>query len=152
MDNSATLTEASAGAGVTLPSRTGCSGYTFAGWTKTWVAPQSSWTTTAPTIIPAGSYTPAADENLYPVYTKTEGGGSSTITFTPGTETGSTSVTKSGVTCTMTTMDNASYYKIYANASGTFSVASGNITAISFTFLVILSIVLSKSPLIISPL
>lgn len=133
MDNSATLTEASAGAGVTLPSRTGCSGYTFAGWTKTWVAPQSSWTTTAPTIIPAGSYTPAADENLYPVYTKTEGGGSSTITFTPGTETGSTSVTKSGVTCTMTTMDNASYYQIYANASGTFSVASGNITAISFT-------------------
>ena len=75
MDNGATITEVSAGAGVTLPSRAGCTGYTFAGWTKTWVAPQSSWTTTAPTIIPAGSYTPTADENLYPVYTKTEGGG-----------------------------------------------------------------------------
>ena len=132
-DNDETLTQASAGAGVTLPTRTGCAGYTFAGWTKTWVAPQSSWTTTAPTIIPAGSYTPTANENLYPVYTKTESGGSSTITFTPGTETGSTSVTKSGVTCTMSTMNNASYYQIYANASGTFSVASGNITAISFT-------------------
>ena len=75
MDNSETRTEVSAGAGVTLPSREGCAGYTFAGWTKTWVAPQSSWTTTAPTIIPAGSYTPTANENLYPVYTKEEGGG-----------------------------------------------------------------------------
>lgn len=73
-DNDETLTQASAGAAVTLPSRTGCTGYTFAGWTKTWVAPQESWTTTAPTIIPAGSYTPSADENLYPVYTKTEAG------------------------------------------------------------------------------
>lgn len=76
MDDGDTRTQASAGAGVTLPSRAGCTGYTFAGWTKTWVAPQSSWTTTAPTIIPAGSYTPSANENLYPVYTKTEGGGS----------------------------------------------------------------------------
>ena len=74
MDNSATLTEESAGAGVTLPSRDGCEGYTFAGWTKTWTAVQSSWTPTAPEIIPAGAYTPAADENLYPVYTKTESG------------------------------------------------------------------------------
>ncbi len=74
-DDNSTYTQASYGASVTLPSRTGCTGYTFAGWTKTWVAPQSSWTTTAPTIIPAGSYTPSADENLYPVYTKTEGGG-----------------------------------------------------------------------------
>ncbi len=74
MDDSDTRTQASYGASVTLPSRTGCSGYTFAGWTKSWVAEQSSWTSTAPTIIDAGSYTPAADENLYPVYTKTESG------------------------------------------------------------------------------
>ena len=73
-DNEATLTQASYDASVTLPTRTGCTGYTFAGWTKTWVAPQSLWTTTAPTIIPAGSYTPTANENLYPVYTKTESG------------------------------------------------------------------------------
>ena len=74
-DDNSTLTQASAGASMTLPSRTGCAGYTFAGWTKSWVAPQESWTTTAPTIIPAGNYTPTANENLYPVYTKEEGGG-----------------------------------------------------------------------------
>ena len=74
-DDGDTRTQASAGASVTLPSREGCAGYTFAGWTKTWVTDQTEWTTTAPTIIPAGSYTPAADENLYPVYTKEEGGG-----------------------------------------------------------------------------
>lgn len=133
-DDDDTRTQASAGASVTLPVRAGCAGYTFAGWTKTWVTDQTEWTTTAPTIIPAGSYTPTANENLYPVYTKEEGGGgSSTVTFTPGTDKGETSITKNGVTCTMSTMNNASYYQIYANASGTFSVASGNITAISFT-------------------
>ena len=55
------------------------------------------------------------------------------VTFTPGTDTGATSVTKSGVTATMTTMNNNSYYQIYANQSATFSVASGNITKIEFT-------------------
>lgn len=74
-DDGDTRTQASAGASVILPVRAGCAGYTFAGWTKTWDAPQSSWTTTAPTIIPAGSYTPEGNENLYPVYTKEEGGG-----------------------------------------------------------------------------
>ena len=74
MDDGDTRTQASAGAAVTLPSRTGCTGYTFAGWTKSWGTAQTTWTTTAPTIIPAGSYTPSADENLYPVYTKTESG------------------------------------------------------------------------------
>ena len=74
-DDGDTRTQTSAGASVTLPSRDGCAGYTFAGWTKTWVTDQTEWTTTAPTIIPAGSYTPTANENLYPVYTKEEGGG-----------------------------------------------------------------------------
>ena len=55
------------------------------------------------------------------------------VTFTPGTDTGTTSVTKEGVTATMTTMDNSSYYQIYANQSGTFTVSSGNITKIEFT-------------------
>ncbi len=133
MDTGETLTESSAGAGVTLPSRAGCTGYTFAGWTASWNTAQTTWTTTAPTIINAGAYSPTSDISLYPVYTKTEGGGSNTVTFTPGTETGATSVTKSGVTCTMTTMNNASYYQIYADQSGTISVSSGNITGISFT-------------------
>ena len=82
MDDGDTHTQASYGAAVTLPSRAGCSGYTFAGWTKSWVTAQTSWTTTAPTIIPAGSYTPTVNENLYPVYTKTESGGSSSYVLT----------------------------------------------------------------------
>ena len=71
MDDSDTRTQASYGAAVTLPSRAGCSGYTFAGWSTTYNA---NWTTTVPTIISAGSYTPTDNINLYPVYTKTEGG------------------------------------------------------------------------------
>ena len=55
------------------------------------------------------------------------------VTFTPGTDTGATSVTKSGVTCTLTTMNNSEYYQIYGNQSGTFSISSGNITKIEFT-------------------
>ena len=66
------VTQASYGAEVTLPSREGIGDYTFAGWSETNVAVE---TTTAPTIIPAGSYTPTANITLYPVYTRTEGGG-----------------------------------------------------------------------------
>ena len=53
--------------------------------------------------------------------------------FTPGTDTGATSVTKGDITATMTTMNNASYYQIYASQSGTFSSANGNITKIEFS-------------------
>ena len=70
-DDNSTLIQSTAGGSVTLPSREGCDGYEFVGWTKTWTSDQTSWTTTAPTIIPDGSYTPTANENLYPVYTKT---------------------------------------------------------------------------------
>ena len=94
-DDNSTLTQVSYGATVTLPTRTGCTGYTFAGWTKTWGTAQTEWTTTAPTIIPAGSYTPSANENLYPVYTKTEGGGTTetTVTETFTNQTSHSSVT-----------------------------------------------------------
>ena len=79
-DNDTQLTQAAWGTSIYLPERAGCEGSFFAGWTKTWVAEQSSWTTTAPTIIPAGEYTPSSNENLYPVYTKTEtGSGTSTV-------------------------------------------------------------------------
>ena len=113
-DDNTTITQASYDAAVTLPSRTGCDGYTFAGWTKTWTAPQESWTTTAPTIIPAGSYTPTADENLYPVYTKAEGGG------------GSATLTKLGSTYEPTVGDNLvivepnGSYALYQETSGTY--------------------------------
>lgn len=75
-DNNSSLTQETGGASVTLPSRANCTskGYTFAGWTKSWTSTITEATTTAPTIIPAGSYTPEGDENLYPVYTKTEDG------------------------------------------------------------------------------
>ena len=71
-DDSSTLTEDFNGAGVTLPTRSGIGSYEFAGWSETNMA---SETTVAPTIIPAGDYTPAANITLYPVYSKTVGGG-----------------------------------------------------------------------------
>ena len=59
--------------------------------------------------------------------------GSSTVTFTPGTDKGETTVTKDGITVTMTTMNNDSYYQVYANQSMTVSSTSYTITGISFT-------------------
>ena len=56
----------------------------------------------------------------------------SSVTFTPGTDVGATSVTKNGITASMTTMNNASYYQIYANESGTFTSTIGNISKIEF--------------------
>jgi len=75
-DDDTELEQATAGAAVTLPSRSDCpsQGFTFAGWTKSWTSAQTVWTTTAPDIIDAGSYTPQANENLYPVYTKEDSG------------------------------------------------------------------------------
>ena len=149
-DDETGLTQASAGASVTLPSRAGCAGYTFAGWTKTWVAPQSSWTTTAPTIIPAGSYTPTANENLYPVYTKTEGGGTTptnkSITFGTSYASNQSSLQSvtiyTGITATATngTSTNPTYYttspgtwRIYKGSELTISSSIGKITSIVFT-------------------
>ena len=76
------VTEASAGAGVTLPTPTlNCGDWTFAGWAE---ASVSTETTEEPTLIPAGAYSPTSDITLYAVYQRTEttsgggGGGSST--------------------------------------------------------------------------
>lgn len=77
-----------------------------------------------------------ANADYYAIYADVAGsgsGGSTKVTFTPGTDTGTTSVTKSGVTCTMSTMNNTSYYQIYANGTGTFSSTAGDITKIEFT-------------------
>lgn len=157
MDNGATITEASVGAGVTLPSRAGCAGYTFAGWTKSWATAQTTWTTTEPTIIPAGSYTPTANENLYPVYTKTEGGGTTTVTkvysgantadvqFSTGSNNSSNSlVNNTGYTAgnvnvkfAVTSGTNYSYYdgsvvRYYANNTITITPNSVTITKVQF--------------------
>ena len=126
MDDNTTLTQSSAGESVDLPSRDGCDGYTFAGWTKSWNDPQTSWTTTAPTIIPAGSYTPTANESLYPVYTKTEGG-----TPVPATLTASYT-SNSGWTAT--NCGGSSYWVLKNDASITSPVISDLSTVTSITF------------------
>lgn len=111
------------------PDPTVCEGYTFVGW---WTTTLSETNTTTHTWVTDFTVTGAQD--YYAVYKHNEGGsGSSTVTFTPGTDTGASSITKDGVTCSMSKMDNASYYQIYASSTGTFSVASGNITSIAIT-------------------
>ena len=71
----ADITEASAGAGITLPAgpTPTCSadGWTFAGWAAEAVA---SETTSAPTLL-SGKYNPTDDVTLYAVYKRTEEGG-----------------------------------------------------------------------------
>ena len=71
----ASVTEASAGAGVTLPTPTlnGCGEWTFAGWKTT--SAVTTETTTKPTLIPAGTYKPTTNITLSAVYQRTEGGG-----------------------------------------------------------------------------
>lgn len=69
------MTENSPGVGVTLPTRSAIGSYEFAGWSATNVSLE---TTTAPTIIEAGTYYPTANITLYPVYTKTIGSGTTT--------------------------------------------------------------------------
>ncbi|MEE0950743.1 MAG: InlB B-repeat-containing protein [Paludibacteraceae bacterium] len=77
------LEEPNAGDGVTLPTPTLSSacqleGWTFAGWKTT--SAVATETTTKPTLIAAGTYSPTSDITLYAVYQRTEesaGGGSS---------------------------------------------------------------------------
>lgn len=125
-DDNSTLTQSTAGGSVTLPSREGCGGYKFVGWTKSWSVAQTTWTTTAPTIIPDGSYTPTANESLYPVYTKTEGG-----TPVPATLTASYT-SYSGWTAT--NCGGSSYWVLKDGASITSPVISDLSTVTSITF------------------
>ena len=62
------------GASVDLPTPTldGCDEWSFAGWKTT--SAVTTETTTEPTLIPAGAYSPTSDITLYAVYQKTEGG------------------------------------------------------------------------------
>lgn len=67
-DDNTTLTEASANAGVTLPSRSDVGDYSFVGWCETNL---TTATETAPTIISVGLYNPTSNITLYPVYSST---------------------------------------------------------------------------------
>lgn len=75
-DDNTELTPEYGGESIVLPSRADANGYTFAGWSETNVAEE---TTTAPTIISAGEYLPTATMPMYPVYTRSEAGGSTDV-------------------------------------------------------------------------
>lgn len=156
-DDSSTLTEVSGGAGVTLPSRSAIGSYTFAGWSETNV---TSETTTAPTIISAGSYNPTSNITLFPVYTKTEGGGgsqnntasvsiatyASDNSWVSGNSSGPqyTEVElNSDITATTTgTGNNGKYYssdyswRFYTNGSGNviISTTAGTLSSVTLTY------------------
>lgn len=117
-DNSSTLTEASVGAGVVLPSRSGNATWTFAGWA---VASIASETTTAPaSILTAGStYYPTSNITLHPVYRRT---GSST-TWTKITDLSSVGA---GTYALLTTDGHA--------FNGTITKGHGQVTSSAFSF------------------
>lgn len=56
------------------------------------------------------------------------------VTFTAGTDTGSTSVTKGGITVSMSTMSRDDNYRCYANTAISISSSGSNIDSIVFTF------------------
>ena len=56
-----------------------------------------------------------------------------TVTFTAGTDTGESSVTKSGITVSMSTMSRTDNYRTYANSSMTVTSTVGNITEVKVT-------------------
>ncbi len=55
------------------------------------------------------------------------------VTFTAGTDKGATSVTKNGITVSMSTMNRDDNYRCYANTAMTVSSTAGNITKIVVT-------------------
>lgn len=150
-DDNTELTEASAGAGVTLPSRSNVGDWSFVGWSTSNYAEES---TTVPTIIEAGLYKPTANVTLYPVYSKTEGAGEPTTASvniseyaTANSWQGLGAVAYKSITLddniTVTTTgtgNNGKYYndwRLYQNGSGNAIVTAKNgytIQSVTFTF------------------
>ena len=132
-DDGTELTQSAWGESIILPERAGCEGSIFAGWTKSWTAAQTTWTTTAPTIIPAGEYVPEVNESLYPVYTKTEGNEGferyQKVTSAPADWTAHTYVIATADDGFVLTGQNGSNnYGAYATMSTTTERASAEIT------------------------
>ena len=115
-DDNSTLTEAIGNAGVTLPTRNALNGYEFAGWSETNVSEE---TTSSPTIIPAGAYSPTTNITLYPVYSKS-GGGTTPSAFSVG-DTGNYAI--------VSAEQNGKYYALPTNPT----VNNGKITALEIT-------------------
>ncbi len=119
----ASVTETSAGAGVTLPEPTlDCGDWEFAGWKTT--SAVATETTTKPTLIAAGTYKPASNITLYAVYQRTEGGGGTSYQFQKVT---ALSQIKAGGTFIIT---NGSYYLPNAQASSSGPVKA-NMVAVT---------------------
>jgi uncharacterized repeat protein (TIGR02543 family) len=59
--------------------------------------------------------------------------GQTTVTFTAGTDTGENSVTKDGVTVSMSTMSRTDNYRCYANSDMSVASTVGNITSVVVT-------------------
>lgn len=59
--------------------------------------------------------------------------GQTTVTFTAGEDTGETSVTKDGITVSMSTMSRTDNYRCYANSNMTVESTVGNITSVELT-------------------
>lgn len=138
------VTESSAGAGVTLLTPTlDCGDWEFAGWTTSAVATETS---SKPATLLTGTYKPTANTTLYAVYQRTKttdggGGGNTSVTFTDEdsggwtTTAGKQNGTKDGVSIST---DNGIYsqnnnqLRVYKDA--TFTVSSENIiTSIVFS-------------------
>ena len=126
------LTDASAGAGVELPTPTlnGCDEWTFAGWKTT--SAVATETTTKPTLIAAGTYKPTSNITLYAVYQRTEtiqGGGSGNyelVTSAPSDWSGTYLIvdgtSKNCFNGSLTTLDAGGNYK-------TVTISNNTITA-----------------------
>ena len=59
--------------------------------------------------------------------------GQTSVTFTAGVDTGETSVTKNGITVSMSTMSRTDNYRTYANTDMTVSSTVGNIQSVVVT-------------------
>ena len=90
-------------------------GYAFSSWTVSG-ATVSSNTTVATFVVGTSNVTISAS---FVASSET------TVTFTAGTDTGETSVTKDGITVSMSTMSRTDNYRTYANSDMTISAASG---------------------------
>lgn len=149
-----TLTESSAGVGITLPTATlnDCGEWSFRGWAEASVATETS---TAPaTLFDAGdNYKPTADCTLYAVYQRTEengSGGTSEVVFNfgytdwgkgtsfSGTTYDEVTQTKENIDVTYTRNSGSLYanttsLRFYKSNTLTFDAGSNIITAITFT-------------------